>query len=110
MEEEHDSDDEDVGEVPEVDLPAVHARIEEAFVDVAQELQDSRDEHAADAELQEYFFMRIQGGAWTMAHKGVAADSATSYARAHAKTPFVSCLRGHNSAVSRLMCMAKEPL
>ena len=29
--------------------------------------------------------MRIQGGSWTKAHKGVVADSATAYARVHTK-------------------------
>lgn len=65
--------------------PAKPAGLEEAFADVAGELADIREEHAGNEQEEAYFVLRIQGGTWTKAHRGVAADSATSYARSFTK-------------------------
>ena len=57
---------------------------------VWDKLQEKRDEWARDDEEDTtlYFYTQVLGGAWTAAHKGVAADAMTCKARSWAK-PFL---------------------
>jgi hypothetical protein len=58
---------------------------EEVLLAAMDELEAARDEHEDCTAEYDHFYFKILGGKWTMAHKGVAADSAGAFARAHVR-------------------------